>query len=84
MAKGLCGLVLEEGDQVIAVLGLLETTKGHLGARNVLLGVLEVLELSVVRKHMLCMTESSRRTRVDSSQVMPFCLLASVYEKPST
>jgi hypothetical protein len=24
------------------------------------------------------------RTRVSSSQVMPFCLLASVYEKPST
>jgi hypothetical protein len=24
------------------------------------------------------------RTRVSSAQVMPFCLLASVYEKPST
>lgn len=41
----LCGLVLEEGDQVVAVLGLLETTEGHLGTRNVLLGVLEVVEL---------------------------------------
>jgi hypothetical protein len=53
MAKGLCGLVLEEGDQVVAVLGLLETTEGHLGARDVLLGVLEVLKLSVVSKHVL-------------------------------
>jgi hypothetical protein len=41
----LFGLVLEEGDQVVAVLGLLETTEGHLGAGNVLLGVLEVLKL---------------------------------------
>lgn len=41
----LFGLLLEEGDQVISVLGLLETTKGHLGTGNVLLGVLEVLEL---------------------------------------
>lgn len=41
----LFGLLLEEGDQVVSVLGLLETAKGHLGTRNVLLGVLEVLEL---------------------------------------
>ena len=41
----LFGLLLEEGDQVVAVLGLLETTEGHLCAGNVLLGVLEVLEL---------------------------------------
>jgi hypothetical protein len=40
VAKRLFGLSLEEGDQVVAVLGLLETTEGHLGARNVLLGVL--------------------------------------------
>jgi hypothetical protein len=46
MAMCLCGLVLEEGDQVVTVLGLLEAAKGHLGAGNVLLGVLEVLELS--------------------------------------
>lgn len=44
-ASRLFGLLLEEGDQVVAVLGLLETTEGHLGAGNVLLGVLEVLEL---------------------------------------
>lgn len=41
----LLGLVLEEGDEIVAVLGLLETAKGHLGAGNVLLGVLEILEL---------------------------------------
>jgi len=45
VARRLFGLLLEEGDQVIAVLWLLETTEGHLGARNVFLGVLEVLEL---------------------------------------
>lgn len=32
-------------DQVIPVLLLLQTTEGHLGTRNVLLGVLEVGEL---------------------------------------
>ena len=32
----------------VAVLGLLEATEGHLGARNVLLGVLEVLEKGVL------------------------------------
>ena len=41
----LFGLGLEEGDEVVAVLGLLETTESHLGAGNVLLWVLEVLEL---------------------------------------
>jgi hypothetical protein len=45
VAIRLFGLVLEEGDQVVTVLGLLETAEGHLGTRNVLLGVLEVLEL---------------------------------------
>ena len=35
-------------DQVVPVLGLLETTEGHLGTRDVLLGVLKVLEESVV------------------------------------
>jgi hypothetical protein len=32
-------------DEVVALLGLLETTEGHLGAGDELLGVLEVLEL---------------------------------------
>jgi len=41
----LLGLLLEVGDEVVAVLGLLETAEGHLGAGDVLLGVLEVLEL---------------------------------------
>lgn len=41
----LLGLFTEEGDQVISVLGLLETTESHLGAGNVLLGVLEILKL---------------------------------------
>lgn len=45
VVRRLCGLLLEEGDEVVAVLGLLETAEGHLGAGNVLLGVLEVLEL---------------------------------------
>lgn len=43
--RRLFGLLLEEGDEVVPVLGLLEATEGHLGAGNVLLGVLEVLEL---------------------------------------
>lgn len=43
--RHLLGLFTEEGDQVVPVLALLETTEGHLGARNVLLGVLKVLEL---------------------------------------
>jgi hypothetical protein len=41
----LFGLLLEEGDEVVTVLVLLETTKGHLGTGDVLLRVLEVLEL---------------------------------------
>jgi hypothetical protein len=41
----LFGLFLEEGDKIVAVLGLLETAEGHLGTGNVLLGVLEVLKL---------------------------------------
>jgi len=46
--RRLFGLVLKEGDQVVPVLGLLETTKGHLGPWDVLLGVLEVLKLQNV------------------------------------
>lgn len=38
--------LLEVGDQVVPVLGLLQATESHLGARDVLLRVLEVLELS--------------------------------------
>ena len=39
-----CG-ILEPGDKVVPVLLLLQARKRHLGAGNVLLGVLEVLEL---------------------------------------
>jgi hypothetical protein len=37
--------LLQEGNEVVAVGRLLQATESHLGARNVLLGVLEVLEL---------------------------------------
>jgi len=46
--RRLLGLLLEEVNQVVAVLGLLETTKGHLGTGDVLLGVLEVLVLCCI------------------------------------
>lgn len=45
LGRYLLGLLLEVRDQVVTVLGLLETAKGHLGAGDVLFGVLEVLEL---------------------------------------
>ena len=48
VSSRLFGLLAEEGDEVVPVLGLLEAAKGHLGAGNVLLGVLEVLELGCV------------------------------------
>lgn len=44
----LSGRVLEEGNEVVSVLGLLETSEGHLGTGNVLLWVLEVIEESVL------------------------------------
>lgn len=40
----LLGSLLKVGDEVVPVLGLLETSEGHLGTRNVLLGVFKVLE----------------------------------------
>ena len=43
--SSLLRLVPEVGDQVISVLGLLQTTESHLGAGNVLLWVLEVFKL---------------------------------------
>lgn len=48
IAKRLSGVLLEVGDEVVALLALLETTEGHLGTGNELLGVLEVLEQSVL------------------------------------
>ena len=38
-------LLAEEGDQIVPVLALLQATKCHLGAGDVLLRVLKVLEL---------------------------------------
>ena len=41
-------MLLSDGnirDQVVPLLALLQTTEGHLGTRDVLLGVLEVGEL---------------------------------------
>jgi hypothetical protein len=35
----LLGLLTEKGDQIVSVLGLLQTAKRHLGAGNVLFGV---------------------------------------------
>lgn len=40
--------VLEVGNEVVSVLGLLQATEGHLGAGDVLLGVLEVVEEGLV------------------------------------
>ena len=40
--------LLEVGDKVVPVLGLLETSERHLGSRNVLLRVLKVLEEGLV------------------------------------
>jgi len=44
----LCRGFLEESDEVIPVLCLLQTSKGHLGARDVLFRVLEVVEQCVL------------------------------------
>jgi len=41
----LFGLVAEEGNEIVSVLALLQTTKGHLRAGNVFLWVLKVCEL---------------------------------------
>jgi hypothetical protein len=60
--KRLFGLLPQEGDEVVSVLGLLEAAKGHLCAGNVLLGVLEVLELYVwlsIKVHYLLVEDVS-------------------------
>jgi hypothetical protein len=77
--EGLLGLILEEGNEVVSVLGLLETAKGHLGAGNILLGVLEVLKLwPTLGLEGRNNVRESIHTKVFSSHVMPFCLFASV------
>lgn len=68
-------------DQVVALLALLQTTEGHLGAGNELLGVLKVAELWWAFGLVCGATVGSQKsplTRVFSSQVTPACLLASV------
>lgn len=40
-----CGFAGNVRDKIVALLGLLETTEGHLGTGDELLGVLEVGEL---------------------------------------
>jgi len=40
---------LEISNDVVALLGLLEAIESHLGARDVLLGVLEIVEQGVIR-----------------------------------
>lgn len=47
-SRNLGGVLLEVGDEVVPLLGLLETTEGHLSTGNELLGVLEVGEQSVL------------------------------------
>lgn len=44
LPRPLLGRVLQVGDQVSALVGLLQTSEHHLGAGDVLLGVLQVLE----------------------------------------
>lgn len=65
-------------DQVVALLALLQTTEGHLGAGDELLGVLEVLELWGRLAAVHGLPGTNPLTRVFSSQVTPACLLASV------
>lgn len=74
----LCSLLLEESNQIIAVLGLLETAKCHLGARNVFLWVLEIFKLM----HMLVQERYDISilvlTKVPSSHVTALFLFASL------
>lgn len=65
-------------DQIVAILLLLESTEGHLGAWDVLLWVLEVLELVVCQCLIPRMAVCIWLTRVSLFQVIAFCLLASV------
>jgi len=68
MAKRLFGVLAQEGDEVVAVLVLLETTEGHLGAGNVLLGVLKVREQSVlVPRDALLLVRVGVRIAVDGA-----------------
>lgn len=48
--RHLFGLVAEEGDQVVPILRLLQSTESHLGTGDIFLGVFEVFELFIVSK----------------------------------
>lgn len=80
------GRVLSVRDQVIPILGLLQSTERHLGTRNVFLGVLEVFELhnpsATARRSSVLRV--LLRTKVSSFHSIALFLFASVYEKPST
>jgi hypothetical protein len=67
-------------DQVVPFLALLQTTEGHLGTGDELLGVLQVGELQrrISMAHIEQVLKMLLHTRVFSSQVTPACLLASV------
>lgn len=73
-------------DQVVPVLGLLQTPERHLGTRNILLGVLQILILSqqLETKGNQGPIFMDGRTKVSSAHLMPLALFASVYVKPST
>jgi len=68
--SGLCGRALEVGNEIIAILILLETRKGHLRTRNVLFGVFEVLEQSLlVPRHALVDVRGSVREALGLSSL---------------
>lgn len=77
---GLCGLLslsrglLEEGDDIVPVLALLQTTESHLGAGNVLLGVFEVLKLRGLVSCWLCLTVCPQDPQLATHQSVLFPL----------
>jgi hypothetical protein len=76
------GGLLQVGDQVVPVLGLLQTGEGHLGTRNVLLGVLEVLEkekqISATWSLPLVLLCLLRSTHFEQSVLLPYNTLVNV------
>ena len=65
-------------DEVVSVLCLLQSSKRHLCAWNVLLGVLEIFKLSIVSEKVVADSLSKQHTRVSSFHVIPLDLFASV------
>lgn len=70
-------------NQVIPIFALLETAKGHLGARNILFGIFEVFKLRSFSTDPATLIVLFR-TSVSSFHTTPLALFASVYEKPGT